>query len=88
MVTRLEKQPANEDPRGLLVHWERSSTSLRAVQLPRAAPAEITAVIGLCQLEGGADKECLTSSELEGNSLYTFLRTPKVHLLVHVPSTK
>lgn len=39
------KKPSDEDPCGLLLRWE-CSTSLVAVQLPRAASAKITVVIG------------------------------------------
>lgn len=43
---RVVKEPSDEDPCGLLLCWE-GSTSFLAVQLPQAASTKITVVIGL-----------------------------------------
>lgn len=71
------KKPSDEDPCGLLLCWECSTSLLLAVQLPQAASAKITVVIGWdyvdCRGRRSADKERLKSSECDGNSSYTLL---------------
>ena len=71
------KKPSDEDPCGLLPCWECSTSLLLAVQLPQAASAKITVVIGWdyvnCKGRSRADKERFKSSECDGNSSYTLL---------------